>query len=64
LEEEVELLSFSNRGESVEAAEKKEKVTELNKQLDRLKAEALERGKDPKSRAVECGRLWKEGDGF
>ena len=64
LEEEMELLSFSNRGESVEAAEKKERVTELNKQLDRLKAEALERGKDPKSRAVECGRLWKEGDGF
>ena len=60
----MQLLSFSNRGKSVEATEKKERVTKLNEQLNGLTAEAFERGMDPKSRAVECGRPWKEGDGF
>jgi hypothetical protein len=34
------------------------------RQIDKLKAEALERGKDPKNRALEAGRKWMEGDGF
>ncbi|KAL1981968.1 hypothetical protein VTN96DRAFT_1980 [Rasamsonia emersonii] len=32
--------------------------------LGRLKAEAIERGMDPRNRAKEAGRPWKEGDGF
>jgi hypothetical protein len=64
LDEDVQLLTASNRGESVEAAEKKEQSNKLNNELNRLTAEAMERGKDPKSRAVECGRPWQDGDGF
>jgi hypothetical protein len=33
-------------------------------ELDKSMAEALERGKDPRNRAAEAGRDWKEGDGF
>jgi hypothetical protein len=36
----------------------------LNTELDRLKQEAYTRGEDPRNRALECGRPWKEGDGF
>ena len=64
LDEEVQLLSASNRGQSVEAGEKREKANKLNDELNRLTGEAMERGKDPKSRALECGRRWEEGDGF
>jgi Protein of unknown function (DUF3431) len=46
----------------------REKITSqmdtLQGEMDRLKANALERGKDPKNRAVEAGRNWKEGDGY
>ena len=37
---------------------------QLNKQLDKLKEEAYKRGEDPRNRAMECGRPYKEGDGF
>ena len=36
----------------------------LNTDLERLKEDAYTRGEDPKNRALECGRSWKEGDGF
>ena len=36
----------------------------LNADLDYLKQEAYTRGEDPRNRALECGRPWKEGDGF
>ena len=29
-----------------------------------VKRQAIERGKDPRSRAMDCSRAWKEGDGF
>lgn len=32
--------------------------------LDARKAEAIKRGDDPRNRAMEAGREWKEGDGF
>jgi hypothetical protein len=64
LDEDVQLLTDSNRGGSVEAAMKRTRSSELNNELNRLTDEAIKRGKDPKSRAVECGRPWKDGDGF
>lgn len=64
LDEAIQLLTDSNRGGSVEAATKRTKSTQLNNELNRLTDEAIERGKDPKSRAIECGRPWKDGDGF
>ncbi|KIW63396.1 hypothetical protein PV04_10243 [Phialophora macrospora] len=45
------------------AAAESEK-SEIVRTLDTLKAEAYRRGEDPKNRALECGRLWKPGDGF
>jgi hypothetical protein len=36
----------------------------LRAELSDKRAEAWERGKDPKNRAAEAGREWKEGDGF
>lgn len=41
-----------------------EQIDQKNQVLYNLKAEALERGKDPRNRAMEAGRPWKEGDGF
>jgi hypothetical protein len=64
LDEDVNLLTNSNRGDSPETAAKRMRVDQLNSELNRLKDEAIERGKDPRSRAVECGRSWKDGDGF
>ena len=64
IDDEVNLLRESNRGSSVEADDKRERSKEINDELNRLTHEAMERGKDPKNRAIEGGRPWKEGDGF
>jgi hypothetical protein len=32
--------------------------------LDETKQKAIERGRDPKNRALDCGREWHQGDGF
>ncbi|KAK4508447.1 hypothetical protein PRZ48_002185 [Zasmidium cellare] len=40
------------------------KIRELKEDLNQRRKEAFERGKDPKQRAKESGRDWKEGDGF
>jgi hypothetical protein len=42
----------------------KKKIQEIEEEMDGLKKEAIERGKDLKSRALESGREFKEGDGF
>ena len=42
----------------------KKKIQEIEEEMDGSKKEAIERGKDPKSRALESGREFKEGDGF
>jgi len=39
----------------------KKKIQEIEEEMDGLK-EAIERGKDPKRRALESGREFKEGD--
>jgi hypothetical protein len=64
LDEAVDLLDQSNQGDSPETAAKRIRAAQLNSELIRLKNEAIERGKDPRNRAVECGRSWKDGDGF
>ena len=47
------------------------KDDEYRKEVDRLaplvaglRSDAYERGQDPRNRALELGREWKEGDGF
>lgn len=40
------------------------KIAEMHAELEKRKAAAIERGKDPRNRAMEAGRPWKEGDGF
>ena len=42
----------------------KREIARLRTIVDRLREEAVERGKDPRNRAMELGREWKEGDGF
>ena len=42
----------------------KMKSTEMGRLLDDMRELAVRRGFDPKTRATECGREWKEGDGF
>lgn len=39
-------------------------ITEMEKEMEKMKREAYRRGADPKARALEAGREWKEGDGF
>lgn len=41
-----------------------EQIGSLDKERDARKEKALVRGSDPRLRAEECGRPWKEGDGF
>ena len=41
-----------------------EQIQSLDRERDARKEKALIRGSDPKLRAEECGRPWKEGDGF
>ncbi|KAF2086286.1 hypothetical protein K490DRAFT_44657, partial [Saccharata proteae CBS 121410] len=36
----------------------------MQAELETERMQATERGKDPKNRATEVGRVWKEGDGF
>lgn len=40
------------------------KAQEIKGEMDGLKKEAIEKGKDPKSRALESVREFKKGDGF
>ena len=42
----------------------REKIDEMTRDLWKKKDAAFDRGKDPKLRAQEVGRPWKEGDGF
>jgi hypothetical protein len=42
----------------------KREIAMLRPIVDRLQDEAVERGNDPRNRAMELGREWKEGDGF
>ena len=39
-------------------------IDRIQKEMDQLVADANERGKDPRNRALESGRVWNEGDGF
>lgn len=41
-----------------------ERIQDLEHQLSELKDNADQRGTDPRLRALEAGRAWKEGDGF
>ncbi|KAK5727680.1 hypothetical protein LTR17_012538 [Elasticomyces elasticus] len=40
------------------------RIAEFDEQMEALKEAAFEKGKDPKQRALEAGREWKDGDGF
>ncbi|CBX94512.1 hypothetical protein LEMA_P120030.1 [Plenodomus lingam JN3] len=74
--EEYQSLSEEERAnyspsEGVPEEPDEEKLAKLQKVIDRLKpllekmkADAEERGKDPENRALEAGREWHEGDGF
>ncbi|KAL9124769.1 MAG: hypothetical protein Q9217_005931 [Psora testacea] len=42
----------------------RDRIEALEKELNAQKEEAIERGKDPRNRASECGRPWKEGEGY
>ena len=38
-------------------------VMEKDTQVSQMLADAIERGKNPKNRALEAGRPWNDGDG-
>ena len=42
----------------------KQQIAELQQEMDKRFREAARRGDDPRLRAEESGREWKEGDGF
>lgn len=41
-----------------------EKISSLEQTINEIVFNATQRGEDPKHRAFEAGRVWKEGDGF
>lgn len=58
---EAEQLEKPEPGKDVEL---QAEIDKLNKELDKVKDKAIERGNDPKLRAQDVGRKWKAGDGF
>ncbi len=40
------------------------RLTELEQKISTMKKDAYLRGEDPRNRALEAGRQWKDGDGF
>ena len=63
LEKKANRLSVEGKGDGQEAVIAREKVSALDTELQDLKRQAFERGKDPKNRAIECGRDWTDEDG-
>ena len=51
-------------GVPAEAEVARVRVHDLDKLLEQLKQEAFDRGRDPRLRAMEVGRMWRRGDGF
>ena len=45
-------------------AQLEEGIERLTQELSQRHDAAVERGRDPRIRALESGREWKEGDGF
>ena len=41
-----------------------DQVNKLSQEMEKIKWAAFELGRDPKQRALEAGREWKEGDGY
>jgi len=64
LDEEFDRLSKDGTSGGDEGQRNRDEAFELNSQLDALKEEAYHRGDDPRNRALEGGRAWREGDGF
>lgn len=64
LEDELEKLRDNEVSDKAKIDEAEAERLKINTKLDDWKAEAYKRGEDPKSRATECGRAWKEGDGM
>ncbi|KAJ9638913.1 hypothetical protein H2199_006774 [Coniosporium tulheliwenetii] len=61
------LAEKKEKGQKISEAEEKRlrgRIDMLTTEMEVLRKEAMERGKDPRNRAKEAGRLWKEGDGF
>ena len=63
-----ELARLWKKGEKMRMSEKYKKVAahreKTGRELDDMRDNAVRRGFDPKTRALECGREWNEGDGF
>ncbi|KAF2756528.1 hypothetical protein EJ05DRAFT_477652 [Pseudovirgaria hyperparasitica] len=60
----TEELKKLEKPEPGKDAEFEKEIQKYNKILDGLRDNAVKRGNDPKTRAEELGREWKEGDGF
>lgn len=62
---EEELRNLGETDASLESIlELEAQIVAVRADAESQKREAFERGKDPKNRALEVGRSWKEGDGF
>ena len=57
-------VELYNAGEYEKAKDVESQRSALEIKLQELKTQAFERGRDPKNRAAECGRVWKKGDWF
>ncbi|KAL9619574.1 MAG: hypothetical protein Q9160_005850 [Pyrenula sp. 1 TL-2023] len=64
LDDELDELKKDEAGNKDRLVEKEAEKLRVNSRLEEWKREAYKRGEDPEERAVECGREWKDGDGF
>lgn len=64
LNEDLDESAALNIPQPGQDASLEKELEEKERKLQELYEAAIERGKDPKHRALEAGRPWKEGDGF
>lgn len=64
IEEEKKKAIQTEEPQSVPLPETEKEISRLNDEMAKAKEEAVRRGRDPRLRAEEAGRPWREGDEY
>jgi hypothetical protein len=64
LVDELTVFDYPDAGEDLSLEDLRDKIKAIWDELQAMIDAAIERGMDPRNRALVAGREWKEGDGF
>ncbi len=64
VDKKIESLWKKGKGGSQRYEELAWESERIGVELEEMKQKAMERGRDPRLRAEDCGRLWEEGNGY